>query len=58
MLQAHEIDHLLYLVKWFGCKSEHADMPHQSECERLHDKLVAMKVADQVYWRELQSPHS
>jgi len=56
MLQAHEIDHLLYLVKWFGCKSEHSDI--QSECERLHDKLVAMKVADQVYWRELQSPHS
>ena len=56
MLQAHEIDHLLYLVKAFGCKSEHSDI--QSECERLHDKLVAMKVADQVYWRELQNPHS
>lgn len=54
-LESYEIDHLLYLVETFGCKSEHMGMPHRSECERLHDTLTAMKKANEAYWKEMES---
>jgi len=53
-LDIYEIEHLQYLVKWFGCTSEHSGMPHKSECERLAEKLSAMKVATETYWAEIQ----
>lgn len=55
-LDTYEIEHLQYLVKWFGCTSDsaHSDMPHKSECERLSEKLSAMKIATQAYWSEIQ----
>ena len=53
-LDISEIEHLLWLIENFGCKSAHLGTPHKSECERLQDKLSAIKIATEIYWAEIQ----